>query len=75
MAQAGKGNAVKLGRPTPYTICLIGGMAIGFIVGGWLFPELEEAFGAVATDILLGVGGALLGGLGYEVAANFSRRE
>jgi hypothetical protein len=64
---------VKLGLPTPYTICLIGGMATGLIVGSWAFPGLEEAFGDVVTDILLGVGGALLGGLGYEVVANFSR--
>ena len=64
---------MKLGLPTPYTTCLIGGMAIGSIVGGWVFPGLEEAFGAVATNIVLGVGGALLGGLGYEVVVNFSR--
>jgi hypothetical protein len=57
----------------PYTICVIGGMVSGLIAGGWVFPGLEDAFGEVPTGIFLGVGGALVGGLGYEVVANFSR--
>ena len=68
-------RALRLGLPTPYAMCLIGGTVAGFITGAWALPQLEQAFGNVATGIVLGIGGALLGGLTHEVVANFSRPE
>ncbi len=68
-------RAVRLGLPTPYAMCVIGGMVAGFIVGDWVMTGLQQAFGYLASGIVLGIGGALLGGLGHEVVANFSRPE
>jgi uncharacterized membrane protein YeaQ/YmgE (transglycosylase-associated protein family) len=56
-------------------MCVIGGMVAGFIVGDWVMTGLQQAFGYLASGIVLGIGGALLGGLGHEVVANFSRPE
>ena len=37
--------------PLPYTVCLVGGMAIGLIFGHRVFPELEAMFGDPVTDV------------------------
>jgi hypothetical protein len=56
-----------------YTICLIGGAAIGLFFGDMAFPGLEALIGDLYEDILLGSCGAVIGALAHEVVATFWR--
>ena len=62
---------MKLKIPSPYTLSVGGGMVFGLIFGDRLFPQLEAAFGDPLTDILLGLLGALIAALIYEIVAYF----
>lgn len=51
----------------PYSVCLLIGMVIGIEVGDYVFPVIGHTFGVVLGDVLLGVGGAFLAALVYEM--------
>jgi hypothetical protein len=68
-----QGWALRVRIPLPYTVCLVGGMAIGVIFGDRVFPELEAMFGDPVTDIFLGAMGALFAAIAYETVAMFLR--
>jgi hypothetical protein len=55
----------------PYMACLVGGMAIGVVLGDSVFPQLEAAFGDPITHIFLGIVGVVFAAIAYEVVATF----
>jgi hypothetical protein len=52
---------------------MVGGAAIGLFFGDMAFPGFGAGVGDPYDDILLGLGGALLGALGYGAVAPFLR--
>ena len=56
-----------------YTTCVIAGMLIGLFFGDMAFPGFEAGVGDPYDDICLGLGGALLGALSYEIVVPFLR--
>ncbi|MBI1778794.1 MAG: hypothetical protein HYR63_25930 [Proteobacteria bacterium] len=48
-------------------ICVLLGAALGFFMGERIFPDLHVALGNWFDDIVLGIGGAFLGGVGHEL--------
>jgi prolipoprotein diacylglyceryltransferase len=59
--------SMQLRPSTVYALTIAGGFVAGVIVGDRNFPELEGAFGDLTTDLFLGVLGAIVAGLIYEV--------
>jgi hypothetical protein len=59
--------AMRLRRPTIHALTIGGGFVAGMLLGDHLFPEFEGAFGDPATDLFLGVLGAIVAGLIYEL--------
>ena len=53
--------------PVSYTVYVLGGMFIGLLFGDKAFPQFEAVFGDALTDIVLGVGGAVVAAVAYEV--------
>ena len=51
----------------PQVACTVGGMVVGGLFGDVIFRRLETVFGDPLTDVFLGVGGALLGAIIYEI--------
>jgi hypothetical protein len=66
---------LSIRTPLPYTVCLIGGMAFGFLFGDSLFPQLEATFGELVTDLFLGTVGALLAAIAYEIVTMWLRSD
>ena len=64
---------MKLRIPTTYTLTVIGGVVVGLFLGDRMFSELEVVFGDPLTDIVLGVLGAVIASLIYEVVAVLRR--
>jgi hypothetical protein len=42
----------------------------GLLFGDFVFPDLEDAFGDPMTDLLLGLLGAIVASLIYEIVAH-----
>jgi hypothetical protein len=61
--------------PLPFTVCLIGGMAIGVAFGDRVFPEIETVLTNPVDDIFLGILGALFAAIAYETVAMFRRSD
>jgi hypothetical protein len=57
--------------PLPYTACMVGGTAIGVILGHSVFPGLEAVLGDPLADIFFGIVGALFAAIAYEMVAMF----
>ena len=64
---------MKLRIPVSLTAWVIGGMAIGLLVGEGTFAQLDAALGDRLADLGLGIVGALLGALAHEVVATLRR--
>jgi hypothetical protein len=50
-------------------------MAVGFLFGDSLFPQLEATFGELVTDLFLGTAGALLAAIAYEIVTMWLRSD
>jgi hypothetical protein len=50
-----------------YTVYVLGGTFIGLFFGDKAFPKFEAAFGDPLTGIVLGIGGAVVAAVAYEV--------
>jgi hypothetical protein len=59
---------------SPYPLCLMVGMSVGIAFGGRIFPVFEHYLGEVMGEVILGIGGAMLAAVAYEIAA-FVRRQ
>lgn len=68
-------RALGIRTALPYTLCLIGGMAFGFLFGDSVFPQLQATFGELVTDLFLGAVGALLAAIGYEIVTMWLRSD
>ena len=64
---------MKLRGSTSYTLSLLAGMAIGLALGEWFFSDIDAVFGEPWADIIMGLGGAVLGGLVHEIVVNLAR--
>ncbi len=61
-------QGARVRRPSTFAVSVLAGAAIGYTFGDWLFPELRHALGSnELDDVVLGIGGAFLGGLIHEV--------
>jgi len=58
---------MQLWPPTVHALTIGGGFVAGLIVGDRIFPEFGAAFGDPTTDLFLGVLGAIIAGLIYEI--------
>ena len=45
-------------------------MALGLAFGNYFFAGLEAVFGEPYCDIIMALGGAIIGGLAHELVAN-----
>ncbi len=52
-----------------FTLSVITGLVMGLIFGDLVFPELKVAYGTPHTDIVLGLGGAVIAAVIYEIIA------
>ena len=52
---------------SPYPLCLLAGALVGAVFGDRVFPVIEDAFGDPFDNILLGIGGACLAAVLYEL--------
>jgi uncharacterized membrane protein YeaQ/YmgE (transglycosylase-associated protein family) len=58
---------MRMRGPTTHALTIGGGFTAGLLIGDHIFPELESAFGDPMTDLFLGVLGAIVAGLIYEL--------
>jgi hypothetical protein len=61
--------AMRLRAPKVYTLYVTGGFVGGLLFGARVFPDIEGAFGYPTTDIILGLLGAIVVALMYEIVA------
>jgi hypothetical protein len=54
-------------------VFLIGGMAIGVLVGSVAFPEIGAALGETMADWAFGAAGAIFAGVAHETVASLIR--
>ncbi len=52
-----------------FTLSVITGLVTGFIFGDLVFPELKAAYGTPHSDIFLGLAGAVIAAVIYEIIA------
>lgn len=59
---------------SPYSLCIMVGMAAGLAFGDRVFPVIGETFGDPLDDFILGFGGAFLAAVVYEMVIAGGRR-
>jgi hypothetical protein len=59
--------AMRLRAPKVYTLYVTGGFVGGLLFGARVFSEIDGAFGDPTTDIVLGLLGAIVAALVYEI--------
>ncbi len=52
-----------------FTLSVITGLVMGLIFGDLVFPELKVAHGTPHTEIVLGLAGAIITAVTYEIIA------